>query len=91
MKQVFKKYLKKLFWLLIKRVGILLAIGLVFCLILGGLILYNNVYRKQELGELEISKIKINQEIYEKIMKDLEKALLNVNQAMTKEYPDPFK
>jgi len=86
-----KKYLKSFFWLLIKRVEILLILGLVFSLIFGGLILYNNVYKKQDSGELGIFEKKIDQEIYEDLVKDLGRALLNVNQAMSKEYPDPFR
>ena len=91
MKQDFKKYLKNFPWLLVKRVEILLILFLVFSLIWGGLVLYNSVYKKQDSGELGIFERKINQEIYEDLMKDLGRDLLNVNHAMRKEYSDQFK
>ncbi len=86
-----KKYLKNLSGFLGKRVGLVVGLSLVVLFAWAGVFLYNSVYKKQALTEPIISKKKINQKNYQELTEDLEKAQVNINRAMTKEYPDPFK
>ncbi len=86
-----KKYLKNLSGFLGKRVGLVVGLSLVVIFAWGGVFLYNSIYKKQALTEPIISKKKINQKIYQELTEDLEKAQINIDRAMSKEYPDPFK
>lgn len=91
MKIHFKKFIKNFLQFFSRRISLVLILMLTFFLIFGTVFfVYRNLYKKEELFPI-ISKKKINQEIFEGLMKDLEEAQKRIDQAMSKEYPDPFR
>lgn len=87
-RKIFKKALK----LLENHLGLVVLIMFVIAVLYAAFVFYNFVYGPVTAQpETSFEKVKIEKDVFEKVIERLELRKENISEAMRKEYPDVFR